>query len=155
LSVRIGVAIARNGGMLIAASFNPMTKRILDAAVEVHRDVGPGLPESIYVECLELELRDRELTFERQRVVPVFYKGRRLRTRYRVDLVVDATVIVEVKSISEILPVHKAQVITYLRVTNCPVGLLINFNVPRLMDGVRRLINPRYKQSVDPEDQTP
>jgi len=132
-----------------------MTKRILDAAVEVHRDVGPGLPESIYVECLELELRDRELTFERQRVVPVFYKGRRLRTRYRVDLVVDATVIVEVKSISEILPVHKAQVITYLRVTNCPVGLLINFNVPRLMDGVRRLINPRYKQSVDPEDQTP
>ena len=123
--------------------------------MEVHRDVGPGLPESIYIECLELELRDRELTFERQRVVPVFYKGRRLRTRYRVDLVVDATVIVEVKSISEILPVHKAQVITYLRVTNCPVGLLINFNVPRLMDGVRRLINPRYKQSVDPEDQTP
>ena len=99
-----------------------------------------------------LEVRDRELTFERQRVVPGCYKGRRLRTRYRVDPVVDATVIVEVKSISEILPVHKAQVITYLRVTDCPVGLLINFNVPRLMDGVRRLINPRYKQSVGPED---
>jgi len=148
------VAIARNDGMLIVASFNPLTKRILDAAVEVHRDVGPGLPESIYMECLELELRDRELTFERQRVVSVFYKGTRLRTRYRVDLAVEHTVIVEVKSIAEILPVHKAQVITYLMVTNCPVGLLINFNVPRLMDGVRRLINPRYKQSVGPEDQT-
>ena len=73
--------------------------------MEVHRDVGPGLPESIYVECLELELRDRELTFERQHVVPVSYKGRRLRTRYRVDLVVDATVVVEVKSISDTLPV--------------------------------------------------
>jgi len=132
--------------MLIASSFNPTTKRILDAAVEVHRALGPGLLESSYLECLEFELRDCNLQFERQRAVPIVYKGRRLKTRYRIDLIVEDLVVVEVKSVAATLPIHDAQVITYLKLSECPVGLLINFNVRRLMDGVKRLLNPRARR---------
>jgi len=129
--------------MLIDAPFNSTTSQILDAAIEVHRTIGPGLLESTYLECLESEFADRDLRCERQRVVPIVYKGKRLSTSYRVDMVVEDLVIVEVKSVAAILPVHQAQVITYLKLTGYPVGLLINFNVPRLMDGVKRLVNPR------------
>ena len=129
--------------MLIEATFNGITERILDAAIDVHRTLGPGLLESTYLECLEFELSARQMRFDIERVVPIVYKGTKLRTRYRVDLVVEDQVIVEVKSQATILAIHQAQVITYLRLTGYPAGLLINFNVPRLMDGVKRLLNGR------------
>jgi GxxExxY protein len=123
---------------------NNLTGLILAAAIEVHRVLGPGLLESIYVECLEQELRARGLEFVRQVVVPITYKGARLRSSYRIDLIVEDTVVVEVKSVEVLAPVYKAQVLTYLRVAEKPAGLLINFNVPRLMDGVKRLLNPAF-----------
>jgi len=135
--------------MLIDASFNPTTRQILDAAIEVHRTFGPGLLESAYLESLEFELSRRKVRFDTERVVPLVYKGQRLRTRYRVDLIVEDLVVVEVKAIAMPLAVHQAQVITYLKLTGHPVGLLINFNVPRLMDGVKRLINPRAPEIRD------
>ena len=122
---------------------NPLTRRILAGAIEVHRTLGPGLLESTYLECLEYEFGRFNLRFERQRTVPIVYKGIALSASYRIDLIVEDRVVVEAKSVKALAPVHWAQVLTYLRLTECPVGLLINFNVPRLMDGVKRVINPR------------
>ena len=122
---------------------NELTGAILGAAIEVHRVLGPGLLESIYVTCLQHELSARKIRFAPQFPVPLTYKGKRLESVYRVDLVVEELVVVEVKCLDTIAPVHKAQVLTYLRLTGCPAGLLINFNSVRLMEGVNRLINPR------------
>ena len=129
--------------MLIEASYNALTGQILSAAIEVHRTLGPGLLESTYMPCLQFELTVRKLRFVTQRSVPIVYKTMRLDAGYRLDLIVEDAVVVEVKSVATLLPVHQAQVVTYLRLTGCPAGLLINFNVPRLMDGVKRLLHPR------------
>lgn len=126
---------------LISSALNDITGRTLGAAIEVHRTLGPGLLESTYLRCLQLELAAQKLRFETQRRVPIVYKGAVLDVSYRVDLVVDDRVVVEVKAVAALEPVHHAQVLTYLRLTGCPVGLLINFNVPRLMEGVKRLIH--------------
>ena len=137
--------------MLIDAPFNRITERVLDAAIDVHRTLGPGLLESTYRECLEFELSARQMRFDVERVVPIVYKGMTLRTRYRFDLVVEDQVVVEVKSHAANLGIHEAQVITYLRLAEYPAGLLINFNVPRLMDGVKRLLNRRASYFARPE----
>lgn len=126
--------------MLIEAEFNAITHQILSAAIEVHRVLGPGLLESGYVPCLLFELHARNLRYVTQRAIPLVYKGIDLDQHYRVDLIVEDTVVVEVKSVAATVPVHKAQALTYMRLTNCPAGLVINFNVPRLMDGVTRLL---------------
>ena len=126
--------------MLIDAPFNSITGQIIDGAIEVHRVPGPGLLESAYMPCLQYELTARKLRFATQRVVPIVYKGMVLDTSYRVDLIVEDTVVVELKSVAALLPVHSAQLLTYLRLTGHPAGLLMNFNVPKLVDGVRRLI---------------
>jgi GxxExxY protein len=122
--------------------FNHITREILAAAIEVHRTLGPGLLESTYLPCLHFELASRKLRFMVQRPIPIIYKGMALDAGYRIDLIVEDLVVVEVKSVAAVAPVHHAQILTYLRLTGCPAGLLINFNVPRLMDGVKRLINP-------------
>jgi GxxExxY protein len=124
-------------------AFNGITRPVLGAAIEVHRTLGPGLLESIYLECFQWELASRNLRFATQRAIPIVYKGAKLDASYRIDLIVEDCVVVEVKSVNALEPIHQAQVLTYLRLTGCPVGLLINFNVPRLMDGVRRLVNTR------------
>jgi GxxExxY protein len=129
--------------MLIDAPFNAITGQIIGAAIEVHRILGPGLLESTYMPCLQFELAARQLRFVGQRAVPVVYKGIALDMSYRVDLIVEDLVVVELKSVDRLLPVHQAQVLTYMGLTGCPAGLLINFNVPKLTGGVRRLINPR------------
>ena len=121
---------------------NRLTGSIFAAAIEVHRVLGPGLLESIYMECFQQELTSRGLRFVVQHTAPIVYKGRRLNAVYRVDLIVEDKVVVEVKSVDAIAPVHKAQVLTYLRITARRTGLLINFNVAKLMDGAKRLINP-------------
>ena len=125
------------------AEFEDVTGRILAGAIEVHRTLGPGLLESIYTPCFHYELTARQLRFVAQRAVPIVYKGMPVQAGYRIDLIVEDVVVVEVKSAAALLPVHQAQLLTYMQLTDCPVGLLINFNVPRLMDGVKRLINPR------------
>ncbi len=132
------------GGMLTnPARLNDLTGVIIAGAIEVHKECGPGLLEGVYVECLTFELRDRGLEVERGVRIPLTYKGRKLSTRYCLDLRVNGLVIVEVKSVAALAPVHAAQLLTYLKITNCPVGLLINFNVPLLKNGIDRVVNPR------------
>lgn len=121
-------------------AINDFTRRIIGAAIEVHRVLGPGLLESAYEECLCSELALRRPAFERQRPLPLVYKGTRLDCGYRIDILVEDRIVVEVKSIDCILPIHEAQVLTYLKLGGWRVGLLINFNVPLLKDGIRRLI---------------
>jgi GxxExxY protein len=119
---------------------NQCTDHIIGAAIEVHKTLGPGLLESAYEECLCRELAIRSLAFERQRALPVEYKGIRLDCGYRLDLLVAGNVVVEIKSVAAIEPVHEAQLLTYLKLGGWKLGLLINFNVPVLKDGIRRRI---------------
>ena len=119
---------------------NQLTRQIIGAAIEVHRELGPGLLESAYEECLCHELRLRGLAFERQVPLPLVYKGAKLDCGYRIDVLVERRVVVEVKSVECVLPIHEAQLLTYLKLGGWRVGLLINFNVPLLKDGIRRLI---------------
>ena len=124
------------------AGTNDLTEAIIGGAIRVHRDKGPGLLESAYVECLVLEFRDLGLTVGRRLSVPLTYRGRTLETTYELDILVEGKVIVEVKAVAALAPVHSAQLLTYLKLTGLPVGLLINFNVPVLKQGIRRLVNP-------------
>ena len=135
-----GARLADRLCMLIETEINPITHQILSAAIEVHRTLGPGLLESTYTPCLLYELHARNLRYVAQRAIPLVYKGIDLGDNYRVDLIVEDVVVVEVKSVEAVLPVHGAQTFRYMRLTNTPAGLVINFNVPRLMDGVRRLL---------------
>lgn len=128
--------------MLAKAPFHNLTRDIIAAAIEVHRVLGPGLLESAYSTCLRRELASRQLAFASERRVPLIYKGILLDCEYRLDLLVEDVVVVEVKALADVLPIHQAQLLTYLRLTGLPVGLVINFNVDRLVKGVRRVINP-------------
>ncbi len=119
---------------------NEITEQIIGGAIEVHRVLGPGLLESAYEECLCHELKLRGLSFERQRPLPVEYKGIKLECGYRLDVLVENTVVVEIKAVSAIEPIHEAQLLTYLRIGGWRVGLLINVNVPVLKNGIRRRI---------------
>lgn len=116
-----------------------LTSQIIAAAIDVHRELGPGLLESTYESCLEAEIVERGLAVRRQLSLPVLYKGRMIECGYRIDLLVNDAVIVEVKSVEKLAPVHEAQLLTYLRMSGHPVGLLINFNVPMLRDGLKRM----------------
>jgi GxxExxY protein len=120
-------------------SNNPLTESILGACIEVHRTLGPGLLESAYEECVCRELQLRGLHFRRQVQVGFDYKGAPVDWGYRIDILVEEQVIVELKSIERLEPVHQAQVLTYLKIGRYPIGLLINFNVPSLRQGIRRL----------------
>ncbi len=117
-----------------------LSNRIIGAAIEIHRHLGPGLLESTYETCLVREFELRHIPFERQKSLPVQYKGERLDAGYRIDLLVDNLVIVELKAVEQLLPVHTAQVLTYLRLTGCKLGLLLNFNHVLMKDGVQRVV---------------
>ena len=118
---------------------NELTREIIGAAIQVHRALGPGLLESVYEECLAYELAQRLIQFERQKAVPVTYRDVHLDCGFRIDLMVQNEVVVELKSVEAILPIHKAQVLTYLKLTGQRLALLINFNVAVLNDGIVRL----------------
>lgn len=122
------------------AVLNRITEQTIGAAIEVHKALGPGLLESAYEQCLCHELALRGIRFERQRPLPVEYKGVKLDCGYRLDLLVADAVVVEIKAVSEIEPIHEAQLLTYLRLGGWKLGLLINFNVSVLKDGIRRRI---------------
>jgi GxxExxY protein len=118
-----------------------ISEKVIGAAIEVHRHLGPGLLESVYDECLCYELSQRGLQVQRQLEVPVVYKGVKLDFGYRVDLLVEDSVIVEIKSTESLLPVFAAQLLTYLKICRKRIGLLINFNVPVLRNGLKRVAN--------------
>jgi GxxExxY protein len=117
-----------------------LTHEIIGASIEVHRLLGPGLLESAYEECLAKELSLRGLRVERQKAVPVVYKETKLECGYRIDLLVESRVIVELKSVEALAPIHEAIVLTYLRLSGCKLALLVNFNVRVLKDGIRRFV---------------
>ena len=121
---------------------NSITEKVIGAAIAVHRELGPGLLESAYEPCLAYELKDHGLALERQKALPLTYRNLRLDCGYRVDLLVENAVIVEVKSVERFHPVHGAQLRSYLRLSGCKVGLLLNFNVKWFTaDGIKRVVN--------------
>jgi GxxExxY protein len=122
-----------------------LTEAVIGCAIEAHRTLGPGLLESVYRECLMIELTANQLQVERERFVPIQYKGRQIRSALKVDLLVSGVLVVELKAVEALHPLHLAQVITYLKLTGCPAGLLLNFNATTLRAGLRRLDHPdRY-----------
>lgn len=126
------------------------TEQIIGAAIEVHRAVGPGLLESAYEECLCRELTLRDVPFRRQDPLPLEYKGVRLDCGYRIDILVDDAIVVEIKAVERFEAVHTAQVLTYLKLGGWSVGLLINFNVPVLKSGIKRVVNNYIETSAPP-----
>ena len=120
---------------------NEITRQILDASITVHKIMGPGLMESVYELCLKKELEIRGLSVHNQVPIPLIYKGLLLSKEFKIDLLVEQSVIVELKSVQVLLPVFDAQIISYLKLVNKKVGLLINFNVPLLKDGFKRFVN--------------
>ena len=120
---------------------NQLTSEIIDAAIEVHRHLGPGLLESTYEECMAFELQQRNLTLERQLELPIMYKGIKLDQNYRIDLLVNNQAVVELKSVNKLEPIHNAQLLTYLKLSGKRYGLLLNFNVPLMKQGIKRLLN--------------
>lgn len=127
------------------SSIDELAEKVIGCAIEVHRTLGPGLLESVYRECMILELRKQNLRVESERRIPFDYKGERIKTRLKLDLVVEDCLIVELKAVDRLHPIHQAQVITYLKLTGLPAGLLMNFNAPTLKAGLKRLDHPeRY-----------
>lgn len=120
---------------------NKLSGIILDSAIEVHRNLGPGLLESVYEVCLCKELDSRGIKYARQVSLPVFYKGEELEADFRIDILVENEIIIELKAVEAMIPVFEAQLLTYLKLSNKKLGLLINFNVPRLIDGYKRMLN--------------
>jgi GxxExxY protein len=120
------------------AESNEITGQIIGAAIEVHKFLGPGLLESAYEACLVYELAQRKVKVERQKPLPVVYKNVKLDTGYRIDLLVENEVLVELKAVEFLLPVHEAQILSYMKLSECKLGLLINFNVKLLKQGIKR-----------------
>ncbi len=126
--------------MAPAQANDPLTEKIIGFAIEVHRQLGPGLLESAYEECLCYELEQNGLIFRRQVPLPVVYKAVRLDCGYRIDVVVEQRVILELKTVERLIPVHDAQLLTYLKLSGLRTGLLLNFHSPVLKDGIRRFV---------------
>jgi len=120
--------------------FDKLSNRVIGCALEVHKHLGPGLLESTYEQCLAHELRTAGIPFALQYPLPVEYKGNKLDCGYRVDLLVDKSIIVELKSADKILPIHEAQLLTYMKLSEIAIGLLMNFNVKYMKDGIKRMV---------------
>ena len=126
----------------VETPLDDLTGQIIGAAIEVHTALGPGLLESVYHECLDIELKHCGLSVERDRHVPLHYRGQRINSQLKLDLIVERRVIVEVKAVDRFHPIFQAQVITYLKLTGCPAGLLLNFNTMALRAGLKRVDHP-------------
>ena len=120
-----------------------LTEHVIGLAIQIHKELGPGLLESVYESCMALELKRADIPFRRQVPMPVTYRGARLASGYRADLIVSDDLIVEIKAVERFHPAHEAQVLTYLRMSNCQVALLLNFHAIRLKDGLKRFVNTR------------
>ncbi len=115
-----------------------LTRKIIECAINVHRHFGPGLLESVYEECLGIELKEKALNFKKQYSMPVEFHGHKIENAYRLDFWVEDKVVIEIKSVEQTLPIHEAQILTYMRMSKSPLGLLINFNYKLLKDGIKR-----------------
>jgi len=125
---------------------NQLSSKVIEAAINVHKELGPGLLESVYASCLAIELKEMELKVEAEVPLPVFYRARKVSDDgFRLDFLVEDKIIVELKSVEKIQPVHKKQLLTYLRLSNKPLGLLVNFNESLLKDGITRIINQKKR----------
>ena len=122
-----------------------LAKQAVDAAYHVHREFGPGLLETAYRQCLAYELASRGIAMDQEKSVPLIYKGLRIDVGFRADLILAGSLLIELKAVEALLPVHEAQIITYLKVLNLPLGLLINFNVPLIKNGIHRKLNLSYR----------
>jgi GxxExxY protein len=122
-------------------SLNELSSTVIGAAIDVHKALGPGLLESAYEECLCIELDSRKIAFERQKPLPVTYKNQIIDCAYRIDVMVNDAIVIELKAVDHIEPIHKAQLLTYLKLSGKKLGLLLNFNVPVLRDGIVRIVN--------------
>lgn len=120
---------------------NEISKIVFDCALKVHKSLGPGLLESAYEECLFYELRKTDLIVEKQKPLPLIYEDVKLEIGYRVDLIIENKVIIEIKSVDALNDIHLAQVLTYLKLSNCKLGMLMNFNVTLIKNGIRRVVN--------------
>ncbi len=127
--------------MKFSDSLSDITEVIIGSAIRVHRELGPGLLESAYEPCLMYELVEEGLLVERQKPLPVIYKGVSLDCGYRLDLVIENKIVLELKAVEKILPVHEAQILSYLKLSGCRLGFLINFHVDVLKNGIRRIVN--------------
>jgi GxxExxY protein len=125
---------------LIQHSTNPISEKVIGAAIEVHRHLGPGLLESSYHTCLCRELELREISYDSQVALPLEYKGLRIAKGYVIDLLIESSLIVEIKSVDKLVPIHSAQLMTYMRLQRVSAGLLMNFNVDLLPHGIRRIL---------------
>jgi GxxExxY protein len=126
----------------IPAEVEETARQTVDAIFHIHRELGPGLLESVYATFLDVELRHRGLACVREVALPVFYREQRVDIGFRADCIVEGKLLLELKAVEALLPVHRAQVITYLKIARLPLGLLINFNVPLIKDGIHRLFSP-------------
>jgi GxxExxY protein len=138
-----------------ASRLSQLTERIIGAAIEVHRNTGPGLLESVYEECLCYELSQLGLNFQRQVRLPIAYKGIKLDCGFKMDLLVEDAIVLELKTVDQLLPVHSAQLLTYLKLSGKKVGLLINFNEPILTKGLKRLVNHFKDPALPPVTSAP
>lgn len=120
-------------------SIDILSKDIVDIAFQIHKEMGPGLSESIYEDCFVYELNSRNLNFERQRKVDVFYKGALMPSKFYVDLLIENKIVVELKTVEKLLPIHQGQIMSYMKLIASPLGFLINFNVPLIKDGIKRI----------------
>jgi GxxExxY protein len=126
---------------------NPITSKIIEAAIRIHRDIGPGLLEKAYWGCLCFELHSAGMRIETQKALPLIYRGVNIDCAYRADLIVEDLVVVEVKALNGLVPIHTRQLLTYLRLANCPLGLLLDFGGETMKAGIKRVINDRYTPS--------
>ena len=130
---------------MVTMDVNRLSSEIIGTAIEVHKSLGPGLLESVYEQCLCHESSIRHISFESQKPLPVVYKGKRLDCGFRLDIIVEKSIITELKSCEKLEPIHTAQLLTYLKLSNISLGLLLNFNVPVMKDGIIRVVN-RFKE---------
>ena len=135
------VIVHRRDAEALSMEINQITEKIIGAAIEIHKTLGPGLLESAYEECLCYELSRARISFRRQVDLPVSYKEVKLDCGYRIDLLVEEEVIIELKTVEKLLPIHEAQLLTYLKMMDKRLGLLVNFNVPVLRDGIKLIAN--------------
>jgi GxxExxY protein len=133
----------------VPAEIEALAKQTVHAALAVHRALGPGLLESVYQQCLAIELSLSGVAVEREKILPVIYRGHPIETAYRLDLIVGGKLLVELKAIEAIAPIHEVQVLTYLKLLKLPLGLLINFNVPLIKDGISRILNLDFQTEVE------
>ena len=132
----------------IPAEIEELAKHTVNAALSVHRALGPGLLESAYQQCMAIELTSHGLLIEREKILPLVYRGHQIETAFRLDLIVGGKLLVELKAVEAVAAVHEVQVVTYLKLLKLPLGLLINFNVPLIKNGISRILNLDFQTEV-------